>query len=224
MSSNMPYESVDFRYLLLEYYKKLGLSESEVSVILMINHLLNQKNEWITPDMLSVKMTFKSAELDKIMTSLLGRKFLEYVEILDGPSPKWVTSLEPLSKALWQQFSLDVTRNNQNRLSATREKTLSELYAYFEKRWSRPLSPLDKDMLNAFLDDGYRAEQIRLALEEAHNDGKKTMKSVGKRLRMQRAGEDIGKEGITAVSEIWDKDIEETIEIARTKWIDDVEN
>ena len=91
MSSNMPYESVDFRYLLLEYYKKLGLSESEVSVILMINHLLNQKNEWITPDMLSVKMTFKSAELDKIMTSLLGRKFLEYVEILDGPSPTWVT-------------------------------------------------------------------------------------------------------------------------------------
>ena len=54
--SSVQMEALDFRYLLLEYYKKLRLSENEVMVILMIDHLLEQKNTLITPDLLSLKM------------------------------------------------------------------------------------------------------------------------------------------------------------------------
>ena len=36
-------EALDFRYLLLEYYKKLRLSENEVMVILMIDHFIRAK-------------------------------------------------------------------------------------------------------------------------------------------------------------------------------------
>ena len=45
--SSVQMEALDFRYLLLEYYKKLRLSENEVMVILMIDHLLEQKNTLI---------------------------------------------------------------------------------------------------------------------------------------------------------------------------------
>ena len=47
------------------------------------------------------------------------------------------------------------------------------------------------------------------------------MKSIGKKLRMHRAGDDFRKEGYTAVSDSWDRDIEETIKIANTEWVDD---
>ena len=60
MAEALPKEGVDFRYLILEYYKKLGLTETELCVLLMINHLLNQQNDWITPDMISVKTNLKT--------------------------------------------------------------------------------------------------------------------------------------------------------------------
>lgn len=215
MSNSLPNESVDFRYLLLEYYKKLGLTENEVLVLLMVNHLLNQKNDWITADMLSMKTNLKTKELDRILSDLVKRGFLEYV--LESAR----VSLEPISKTLWQLFALDVAKNNQNRLSAERAELLSEIYSYYEKRLGRTLSPFDKDQINQWLDDGYRVEQIRHALDDALAEGRKTMKSVGKRLRLARAGEDIDREGYTLVGDNWDQDIAKTMEIVKTKWVDD---
>ena len=215
MSNSLPNESVDFRYLLLEYYKKLGLTENEVLVLLMVNHLLNQKNDWITADMLSLKTNLKTKELDRILSDLVKRGFLEYV--LESAR----VSLEPISKTLWQLFALDVAKNNQNRLSAERAELLSEIYSYYEKTLGRTLSPFDKDQINQWLDDGYRVEQIRHALDDALAEGRKTMKSVGKRLRLARAGEDIDREGYTLVGDNWDQDIAKTMEIVKTKWVDD---
>ncbi len=215
MSNSLPNESVDFRYLLLEYYKKLGLTENEVLVLLMVNHLLNQKNDWITADMLSMKTNLKTKELDRILSDLVKRGFLEYV--LESAR----VSLEPISKTLWQLFALDVAKNNQNRLSAERAELLSEIYSYYEKKLGRTLSPFDKDQINQWLDDGYRAEQIRHALDDALAEGRKTMKSIGKRLRLARAGEDIDREGYTLVGDNWDQDIAKTMEIVKTKWVDD---
>jgi DNA replication protein len=215
MSNSLPNESVDFRYLLLEYYKKLGLTENEVLVLLMVNHLLNQKNDWITADMLSMKTNLKTKELDRILSDLVKRGFLEYV--LESAR----VSLEPISKTLWQLFALDVAKNNQNRLSAERAELLSEIYSYYEKKLGRTLSPFDKDQINQWLDDGYRVEQIRHALDDALAEGRKTMKSVGKRLRLARAGEDIDREGYTLVGDNWDQDIAKTMEIVKTKWVDD---
>ncbi len=215
MSNSLPNESVDFRYLLLEYYKKLGLTENEVLVLLMVNHLLNQKNDWITADMLSMKTNLKTKELDRILSDLVKRGFLEYV--LESTR----VSLEPISKTLWQLFALDVAKNNQNRLSAERAELLSEIYSYYEKKLGRTLSPFDKDQINQWLDDGYRVEQIRHALDDALAEGRKTMKSVGKRLRLARAGEDIDREGYTLVGDNWDQDIAKTMEIVKTKWVDD---
>ncbi|MBQ2493799.1 MAG: DnaD domain protein [Bacilli bacterium] len=215
MSNSLPNESVDFRYLLLEYYKKLGLTENEVLVLLMVNHLLNQKNDWITADMLSLKTNLKTKELDRILSDLVKRGFLEYV--LESAR----VSLEPISKTLWQLFALDVAKNNQNRLSAERAELLSEIYSYYEKKLGRTLSPFDKDQINQWLDDGYRVEQIRHALDDALAEGRKTMKSVGKRLRLARAGEDIDREGYTLVGDNWDQDIAKTMEIVKTKWVDD---
>jgi hypothetical protein len=47
------------------------------------------------------------------------------------------------------------------------------------------------------------------------------MKSIGKRLRLARAGEDIDREGYTLVGDNWDQDIAKTMEIVKTKWVDD---
>ena len=65
-------EALDFRYLLLEYYKKLDINENELSVLLMIDHLRSQKNIFITPDLLSLKMNLTTDQLDEILGGLKG--------------------------------------------------------------------------------------------------------------------------------------------------------
>ena len=56
-------DALDFRYLLIEYYKKIGLSETDLAVLMVIDHLLQQGNTLITADLLQLKMSLVIAIL-----------------------------------------------------------------------------------------------------------------------------------------------------------------
>ena len=58
------------------------------------------------------------------------------------------------------------------------------------------------------------------ALKEALSKGRKTLKSVDKILLQWQARDDIEKNGYTTISEDWDKNMEETMKIIKTKWVD----
>lgn len=208
-------EALDFRYLLLEYYKKLKISENELAVILMIDHLLNQKNNLITPDMLSLKMNLSSKELDKILVSLIERNYLVY-EI----GKKIKVSLKPLQKKLYDTFQVALAKEQENVSNERKANALNNIYEVFEKELKRTLSPLEFALIGEWVNDGFSDEVIIAAFNEALSKGKKSLKSVDKILVQWKVRDDVEKEGISGVKEVWDDDIEKTIEIAKAKWID----
>ena len=54
-----PYlNAVSFHYVLLDCYKRLGITETGLSVILMIDHLIEQGNTFINSDMLIRKASY----------------------------------------------------------------------------------------------------------------------------------------------------------------------
>lgn len=209
-------DAVDFRYILLDHYKKLGISENELAVLMMLDHLLRQGNTLITADMLALKMNLKTKEIDSLLVSLLNKEFIAYVTV----GKELRTSIEPLKKVLYKRFQLSLAKDRQNLLSAERAGVLNRLYAYFEKRLNRTLSPLETDLINSWLDDAYDEEAIQGALERALSEGRRTLKSVDKRLRASRRRDDIEKEGFSAVNENYSASIEETLEIAKVRWAD----
>lgn len=213
-------EALDFRYLLLEYYKRLNIQEDALSVILMIDHLTKQNNSFITADLLSLKMNYKVKEIDAILTRLIDDGFLSYEVV----GKDMITTLEPLRQRLYKLFQLAAAKDKQNLASEERSRILQGLHAYFEKRLSRTLSPLESDMLSTWLDDGFSQDEIELALEEAIATGKRQFKNVDRSLRTHRRRGDIDKEGYSGVNEKWSKSIEETIAIAQTKWLTDDED
>lgn len=215
--SNVSMDAVDFRYLLLENYKRLNIPEEKVVTLLMVDHLLRGGNYFITGDLLSLKMNLKTSKCDELLASLMKEGYLSY-ETIEG---KMRTSLEPLKKKLYSLFQADISRAKASLNSAEKSERLARLYAYFEKRLNRTLSPLESDMIDTWLNDAYSEEAIKDALENAIAKGKKTIKSVDKELRTRRVADDIAKEGYTGVSDYWDKDIERTIELAKQKWKDD---
>lgn len=208
-------EALDFRYLLLEYYKRLRLSENDLAVVLMIDHLLEQKNTLITPDLLSIRMNLKTAEIDKILVSLINREFLDY-----DFSKKVQVSLKPLKRHLYKAFQDDLVKERENTYNENKAKFLKNIYEVFEKELGRPLSPLEFSLIGEWVDQGFTDETIINALREALSKGKKTLKSVDKILLQWQARDDIEKNGYTSIDDDWDKNLEETLKIIKTKWVD----
>ncbi|MCI6330278.1 MAG: DnaD domain protein [Bacilli bacterium] len=214
--SSVQMEALDFRYLLLEYYKKLRLSENEVMVILMIDHLLEQKNTLITPDLLSLKMNISSKELDKILVSLLERDLIVY-----DMGKKVKVSLKSLHKKLYETFQVALSKEQESLVSEKKAAYLKNIYEVFEKQLNRTLSPLEFSMIGEWVNDGFDDETIIRALNEALSKGKKTIRSVDRILVQYKAKEDMEKTGMSNVKEVWDDDMESLLEVAKAKWIDD---
>jgi DNA replication protein len=212
-------EALDFRYLLIEHYKKIGLDENELSVILVIDHLLEQRNKFITADLLSLRMTLKPDVIDKILVRLITRNLLEY----ETTNKNIKTSLKPLRTKLYREFQLALAKEQEINSSAARNASLKNIYEVFEKELSRTLSPLEFSIINELINFGYSDEMIINALKEAISKNKRSLRSVDKILLQWQTRDDMEKEGYSAVSEKWNKDIEQTIKIAKTKWVDDDE-
>ena len=214
--SNSQIDAIDYRYLLIEHYKKLRLSENELCVLLMIQQLLQQKNTLITPDLLSLKMTLDIKEIDKILVSLIERGLLQF-----DTGKKIKVSLKPLNKKLFKLFQEEMAQDLEERNNKEKASNIQKVQKAFIDEFKPELSPLEKSQISDWLAHGYTADQIIDAMRDCLSKGKKTFKSIDKLLLQWQTRDDIEKTGVSAASDKWDKNIEETLKIAKAKWIDD---
>jgi len=210
-------EAMDFHYLLLENYKKINLSERDLSVILMIEHLSKQGNDLITPDSLSLKMTLKPADIDETIVSLMKKKYLSY----ELNKNKMTASLDGLKKRLYSEFAKSIRESETTLLDDDKAKRLSFLSSFYESQLSRSLSPLEMSSLTEWISNGFSDNDIKDSLLNALALNQKSFRSVERILREKRRALDNSKEGMSAVNEKWSKDIEETMKIAKRMWGDD---
>ena len=208
-------EAIDFRFLLLENYKKLKISENELAIIFMIDHLVSQGNPFITADLLSLKMSLDIKEIDELIADLLTRGFVEYASV----GGKTVTSLNPLKEKLFSNFALTVSKEAENKKA--KDEMLTNIYQSFENELGRTLQPMEISTIREWVDLGYSDDLIINALKEALNQGKRSIKSVDKILLSWAKREDLETEGKTPIDDDWTKNLEETIRIAKTPWLDD---
>ena len=210
-------EALDFRFLLLENYKKLKLNEQELATIFMIDHLISQGNPFVTQDLLSLKMSLDVKEIDKILAALLTKGYVAY-ETKDN---RTITTLDPLKKILFREYSLSIVKESKAEEKKNVQDELENIYAAFDKLLGRQLSPVEISKIREWVDYGFSDEQIINALKEALSKNKKSLRSVDKILLSWSNRDDMEKYGVTTNREDWDKNLEETIRIAKTPWLDD---
>ena len=210
-------EALDFRFLLLENYKKLKLNEQELATIFMIDHLISQGNPFVTQDLLSLKMSLDVNEIDKILAALLTKGYVAY-ETKDN---RTITTLDPLKKILFREYSLSIVKESKAEEKKNVQDELENIYAAFDKLLGRQLSPVEISKIREWVDYGFSDEQIINALKEALSKNKKSLRSVDKILLSWSNRDDMEKYGVTTNREDWDKNLEETIRIAKTPWLDD---
>lgn len=210
-------EAIDFRFLLIDNYKKLKISEEELATLFVVDFLISQGNPFITADLLSLKMSASVKTIDNILASLLKKGLIEYV----SQGKKTVTTLEPLKKKLYREFQLTLAKEETTRKSKEVKDSFDNVYTQFEKLLNRPLSPVEVSKIREWISYGYSDDIIIGGLKEALSKGKKSLRSVDKILLQWATRDDIETEGHSPLNEDWDKDLAETIRIAKTPWLND---
>lgn len=152
---------------LLTHYKKMGLIEQEVVLILHLHSFLEKGNYFPTLVELSERMTI---DCTSILRRLIQKGF---IEIKDGFSDDGIRfelySLDPLWDKLINQFQTQ--KNLQN--TVQNETQEIDLYSCFEQEFGRPLSPFECESLGMWLDDDHHEPVIiKAALREAVISGK----------------------------------------------------
>ena len=160
-------------------------------------------------------MSLKIGEIDKTLVSLLDKKFIDYVSEGNGLA----ISLEPTYKKLYKEFKKSLLEEDAIENDEEKNRTIKNIYQVFEKELGRSLTPLEFSMINDWVNYGFSDETIIDALKEALSKNKKSLRSVDKILLKWQTRDDRKSEGYSTASGKWDKDIEEAIKIANTKWI-----
>lgn len=157
--------ALNFSYLLLDYYKDMNLSEHELAIILMLDHLINNGNDFITNELLSLKMNLSSVEIDNCMTNLYKRKYVEFI-IKDNETK---TSIEPIKRIVAKKFerelySEEAMKNDEDLLNLR-----NELCTLFEETFKRELNPLELEHINEWINNEISGDIIKNSLKDAKN-------------------------------------------------------
>lgn len=205
-------EVINWKKLLLDYYKSLYLTEEDVMVLFMLDLCISQGTTFVTPDILSLKMNYKMEVIDKVFVNLMSRG---YISNIQDNNKKFMTSLNGIKTVLIHQFFLD---NQKEKNKATSEEQES-IYNLFENEFARPLTPFEIDIIRDWAEQGYTLDKIKYALAEAVRAKIKSIRYVDKVLLNMKQQEERVKEGNTTISNKWRKDIGETMELAKATWV-----
>lgn len=203
-------DGLDFRYILLDKYKQMKITEEELVVILMIDHLINQGNPFVTPDLLALKMNYSQEEIDRILASLMQKDIFKYL----NENGKITTSLEPLYKRLSNQFKKDLVVSNMEE-TEDKKDLLKKLYEIFQAAFGRNLTPLEIQRIHEWVQVEYTEEDIIDALEEATKGKFFSIKAVDRILLRKTKQRDLKKEGYTAATDANRIRIDEVLDLAK---------
>lgn len=151
--------------LLLTHYHQLGLSNQEFLLYLQLLH--HQQSGSDFPDLfeISQRIGVPNEEIYGILEGLLGKQMIRLVTTQNHQG-KMVDAydLTPIYDRLSHYLMSLVKQSDQQK----KETGIQELFELFEKEFGRPLSPIEMETINMWIqEDKYDLEIIRLGLREA---------------------------------------------------------
>lgn len=203
----------DWRMVLIDNYKKIGLDEKDVSIILVVFSLKQKGVKLITPDIISLKMTLEFSEVDSKFTNLIKRGYL----LLEDEN-NFSISIQPLNKKLMDVFYENLKREE---MSESYNKDLNQILVIFENEFGRALSQFEVNSIKEWFEQGNSVSVIKEALNVATLAKVKTVRYIDKILLEWKRREEIAKNGHSALSDKWRKNMDETIEIAKINWMEE---
>ena len=209
-------KALDFRFMLFEYYKELRINETELVIILFIEHLQQKESEFITPDLINLQSNIDIKTIDEAMVRLVSKGLIEFTT----RQGKMVTSLNPLRNKLQELFVLDYEKNKENS-TAEFSSQVEEIYLLIQNAFGRSLSPVELQTINEWFSYGYSVVMIKEALEQTMKRKRYNIRAIDKALLKLSTAVDYALEGKSAQSDTYRKNIKDTLDEVNKKAQDD---
>lgn len=141
--------------VLIENYKCLGLDETHVTLLLLLNLQKNQKDNFLSTSVLAEKMTIGEKELSERILFLLQENFIELR--IEEAGEMFV--LDPLIEKI-----ADLLAKDEQTATDDSSTLVSEIVEYCEKTYQRILSVEDLKIINMWVEEKYSLDEIKGAV------------------------------------------------------------
>lgn len=145
-------------------YKKLGLSEKE---LIMIIYLINKNDKIFNVKRISDDFNISVKEVLEII-NILSEKGLFSLEVKKENNKRI------------EYYSLDELYEKVSFLLIDNNKKDDDIYSTFEKEFGRTLSPMEYEIIGSFTEHGYSKELVLAALKEATYNGVSNLRYIDK--------------------------------------------
>lgn len=196
---------------LLGNYKQLGITSEE---FILLIYLMNEDNNNLILDSEKIGKAI-GINASEILNIIYSLKEKNLIDMLVNKKDKKVISefltLEPFYNKL-SMFLIEYLNDKKN-------SDNSCIYELFEGEFGRTLSPMEYEIINAWLDNNINVELIKEALKEATFNGVSNLRYIDKILY------EWGKKGFKNASDIKKKretkNKDEKVELFDYNWLED---
>lgn len=155
--------------LLLCTYKKLNIDEKALIVLI---YIMNDKTLKFNPKQISSDLSLSMPEVLSIVDTLSTNGLIAIELKKIGDIREEFINLDNL----YTKLAYFVV----NEESEAKEEKSSNIYDNFEQEFGRPLSPIEYELINGWLDAEFKEEVIILALKEAVFNGVTNLRYIDK--------------------------------------------
>lgn len=172
-------EIVDFDKLLLNNYKKIGLTEIEAFVLLELHKQRRFGDTVISPTKLVKKLTIDEELLFNTLDGLIKKEYLRIhiVKNEEGKESEDFTldnTINKLVDVYLAAIKLEITNNPQSYETAE-----EEVVDIIEKQFQKQLKPLEIELIQKWInEDHYSIDLIKKAIIDALKANKSTLSYV----------------------------------------------
>ncbi len=167
---------VDFDKLLKKTYKDLGLSELETFLLMELNALKIKDIHFVTPKILTKKLTITEEEALNLMDELLRKKYLNFV-LIKGENGKQKESFDiDLTYRKIIKYYQDKVINEMMKTEYAYDTLEEEIVEVIERNFQKQLTPLEVELIIKWVKEyKYTKDDIKEAVLTAIKANKYSM-------------------------------------------------
>ena len=200
-------EMLDVEKMLILNYKKLGLNDDEVILLLLTYTLYQTGNTFINPSDLALFSNFTVTKIDVLYTNLIAKGWIQTHIDEKGTVQTDLSLMHQKLNELyvneWQQ---------RQKKEEKKEETEINVFTLFENFFGRPLSPLEYDIINGWLDKKYTYEEIQLAVNLCAQSANHSIRYIDTILFEEHKKKQLSETE-------YQNQLQETIELSKIDWL-----
>ena len=150
--------------LLITHYKELNITDKELIVLI---YLIN--NDDFDPAQIANDLQITSVEALTLVDSLSNKDLIKLESVTRNGIREEYFCLEEL----YNKLALLI-------INEKTEESTTTIYDEFEKEFGRPLSPMEYEIIGAWIESGIKEDLIRDALKEAIYNGVTNLRYIDK--------------------------------------------